>query len=88
MLTKSGPKTLEYNARFCDPETQTLIPLISDETDLAEVVMSCIEGRLHEIEIHMKEKSCAVVIIASGGYPGSYPQGIKINIKENHVKGI
>jgi phosphoribosylamine--glycine ligase / phosphoribosylformylglycinamidine cyclo-ligase len=80
MLTKSGPKALEYNARFGDPETQALLSLLSNKTDLAEILMSCVEGRLHETEIVMNDKSCAVVVIASGGYPGPYPQGIEIKI--------
>ncbi|KAE8448661.1 hypothetical protein EG329_009086 [Mollisiaceae sp. DMI_Dod_QoI] len=80
MLTKSGPKTLEYNARFGDPETQTVLPLISEKTDLAEVILACVEGRLHETEILIDDKSCAVVVIASGGYPGAYPQGKEIDI--------
>jgi phosphoribosylamine--glycine ligase / phosphoribosylformylglycinamidine cyclo-ligase len=80
MLTKSGPKALEYNPRFGDPETQTLLPLISNKTDLAKALMACVEGRLHETEIVMDNKSCAVVVIASGGYPGSYPQGIEVKI--------
>ena len=81
ILTKSGPKTLEYNARFGDPETQTLLPLISKKTDLADVMMASVEGRLHETEVVMDNKSCAVVVIASGGYPGSYSQDIEIEIE-------
>jgi phosphoribosylamine--glycine ligase / phosphoribosylformylglycinamidine cyclo-ligase len=81
MLTNSGPKALEYNARFGDPEAQTLLPLISQKTDLAEIMMACVEGRLHETEIVMDNKSCAVVVITSSGYPGSYPQGIEIKIE-------
>jgi phosphoribosylamine--glycine ligase/phosphoribosylformylglycinamidine cyclo-ligase len=81
ILTKFGPKALEYNARFGDPETQTLLPLISKKTDLAEIMMACVEGRLHETEIVMDDKSCAVVVIASGGYPGPYSQGKEIEIK-------
>ncbi|KAI9674051.1 MAG: hypothetical protein M1829_003894 [Trizodia sp. TS-e1964] len=83
MLTKSGPKVLEYNARFGDPETQTLLPLISNKTDFAEVLLACVDGRLHQIDIAMDDKSCAVVVIASGGYPGSYPQGKEIKIESS-----
>jgi len=80
MLTESGPKTLEYNARFGDSETQTLLPLINDKTDLSEIMVVCVEGHLHEVEIVMDNKSCAVVIIASGGCPGPYRQGVEIKM--------
>jgi phosphoribosylamine--glycine ligase/phosphoribosylformylglycinamidine cyclo-ligase len=56
MLTKSGPKALEYNARFGDPESQVLLPLISRETDLAEVMVACVEGKLNEVDIKMDNK--------------------------------
>lgn len=55
ILTASGPKVLEYNARFGDPETQSLLLLLSDETDLAEVVVAYIEGRLENIRIEFKQ---------------------------------
>jgi len=79
MLTKSGPMVLEYNARFGDPETQTLLPLL--KSDLAEIMMACVEKRLHEVELIMDNKFCAVVIISSRGYPGEYSKGDKITIK-------
>lgn len=89
MLTKSGPKALEYNARFGDPETQTLLPLLSKKTDLAQVMMACVEGRLHEVDMEMDEKACAVVIISSRGYPGPNPQGIPIAMNPvNDSKGM
>ena len=72
ILTASGPKVLEYNVRFGDPEAQTVIPLISRDTDLAEVMMACIEGRLSSTPINICAKSSAVVVVASGGYPGTY----------------
>ena len=80
MLTKSGPKCLEYNARFGDPEAQTLLPLISKDTDLVEVAMACVEGRLSETEIKVDNKSSAVVVVVSGGYPGPYRQGKPIKL--------
>jgi phosphoribosylamine--glycine ligase/phosphoribosylformylglycinamidine cyclo-ligase len=79
MITKPGPKALEYNARFGDPETQTLLPLL--KSDLAGIMMACVEKRLHEVELVMDSKSCAVVIISSKGYPGEYSQGDKITIR-------
>lgn len=78
MLTKSGPKALEYNARFGDPETQTLLPLL--KSDLAEIMVACVEGRLHEMEVEMDDKFCAVVIISAKGYPGTYLEGDVIEI--------
>ncbi|CZT42236.1 uncharacterized protein RSE6_02093 [Rhynchosporium secalis] len=82
MLTKSGPKTLEYNARFGDPETQTLLPLL--ETDLATIMKACIERRLSEVEITMSDRSSAVVVVSSGGYPGKYQQGDEIQMDDPH----
>jgi phosphoribosylamine-glycine ligase len=73
---------LEYNARFGDPETQTLLPLL--KTDLAEIMKACVEGRLQDIEVEMHNKSCAVVVIAAGGYPGKYPQGDEIKMYDRH----
>ncbi|KAG0169732.1 Bifunctional purine biosynthetic protein ade1 [Apophysomyces sp. BC1034] len=80
MLTKSGPKVLEYNVRFGDPETEVVLPLLSDETDLAEIMMACVEGRLDAVAITIKNAFAATVIIASGGYPGSYAKGKEIVI--------
>jgi phosphoribosylamine--glycine ligase/phosphoribosylformylglycinamidine cyclo-ligase len=86
MLTKAGPKTLEYNARFGDPETQTLLPLL--KSDLAEVMKACIEGRLDEVDIEMDSKFSAVVIVSAGGYPGKYAGDDKIDMEHRHsVKG-
>ncbi len=83
MLTPSGPKVLEYNVRFGDPETQTLLPLLSPGTDLAEILMACVEGRLDEVELSTDDnKSCAVVVIASKGYPGEYITGKEIQIED------
>ncbi|KAI9776566.1 MAG: Bifunctional purine biosynthetic protein ade1, partial [Geoglossum umbratile] len=80
MITKSGPKVLEYNARFGDPETQTLLPLLSSRTDLAEIMTACVEHRLEEVSIEVEPKACVAVVAASGGYPGSYRQGDEIRI--------
>lgn len=77
MLTKDGPKVIEYNARFGDPETQVVLPRL--ETDLLEIMTAVIEERLDEIEITWSEKAAACVVMASGGYPGSYKKGIVIN---------
>jgi phosphoribosylamine--glycine ligase/phosphoribosylformylglycinamidine cyclo-ligase len=77
MITKSGPKVLEYNARFWDPETQTLLPLLSEKTDLAEIMMACVEHRLEEVSIHVEPKSCVTVVVASGGYCQTHCMRVK-----------
>ncbi|KAF1974537.1 phosphoribosylamine-glycine ligase [Bimuria novae-zelandiae CBS 107.79] len=73
MMTKHGPKVLEYNVRFGDPETQSLLALM--QSDLAEVMVACTEGRLAEAEVHTGDMSAATVVVAAGGYPGSYKKG-------------
>ncbi|KAI7860447.1 phosphoribosylglycinamide synthetase [Circinella umbellata] len=82
MLTASGPKVLEYNVRFGDPETEVVLPLLSDDCDLAEIMLACAEGRLDAVSITTKQEYGATVIIASGGYPGSYPKNKEITIKD------
>jgi len=77
MLTAEGPKVLEYNCRFGDPETQVILPLL--ESDLAEVMLACIHGRLNEVEVIWRPGACATVVMASEGYPGSYPRGRPIS---------
>ncbi len=80
MMTKNGPKVLEYNVRFGDPETQTLLPLMSQDTDLAEIMVACTEGWLSEVEVKVDEKSSVTVVVAAGGYPGTYPKGTPITV--------
>ncbi len=77
MLTKDGPKVLEYNARFGDPETQVVIPRL--KTDLLEVFEAIIDERLADINIEWDDNAAVCVVAASGGYPGKYPTGIEIN---------
>jgi phosphoribosylamine--glycine ligase len=74
-----GPQVVEYNARFGDPETQVLMPLL--KSDLLSIILSCLEGRLKEAEIHWREDNCACVVIASGGYPGEYQTGLVVTEK-------
>lgn len=76
MLTKNGPKVLEYNARFGDPETQTYMRLL--ETDLIDIVLACVNGTLSDLKISWNSGAAATIILASGGYPGSYEKGKKI----------
>ena len=87
MITKNGPRTLEYNVRFGDPETQTLLPLMSMDTDLAEIMLACTQGRLDGLDIRTMTASSATVVAAAGGYPGSYTKGDTICVDENASKG-
>lgn len=73
MLTKDGPKVVEYNARFGDPETQVVLPLL--ESDLFAIMRAVREGRLAETDIHWKKESAACIVLASGGYPEKYESG-------------
>lgn len=76
MLTTQGPKVVEFNARFGDPETQVILPLL--ETDLVEIVLATIQGKLHELQIEWKADSAVCVVMAAPGYPGEYPKGSPI----------
>ena len=80
MVTKNGPKTLEYNVRFGDPETQTLLPLLSTETDLAEIMLGCTDRWLKSVRIDVDSKFSTTVVAAAGGYPGDYVRGDTITI--------
>ena len=79
MLTPKGPKVIEYNCRFGDPETQVVLPLL--KTDLLEIMQAVAEERLDEINVEFKNKSACCVIMASEGYPASYKKGYKITFK-------
>lgn len=76
MITESGPKVVEYNVRFGDPETQVILPLL--DNDLLEICSAVINRRLHQIELKWKRASAACVVLASAGYPGSYEVGQRI----------
>ena len=88
MLTPQGPKVIEYNSRFGDPETQVVLPRL--ETDFAEIVKAVAEERLAELDIQWSQKASACVVMASGGYPGSYPKGLEIHGLDEHgqVEGV
>lgn len=75
MITNYGPKVIEYNARFGDPETQSMIPLLSDDTDLYDVLLACTNGSLQDIKIQTKPSYACNVVITAGGYPGNYRCG-------------
>ena len=86
MMTKNGPKVLEYNVRFGDPETQTVLPLLSEDTDLAEIMLASAKGYLDSVKIKIEPKFSATVVVAAGGYPGSYAKGKHI-ILDSTPKG-
>lgn len=77
MLTEEGPKILEYNARFGDPETQTYVRLL--DTDILDIFDACIDGKLNELEIKWKNLSACTIVLASGGYPQNYEKGKMIS---------
>ncbi|HYF92754.1 MAG TPA: phosphoribosylamine--glycine ligase [Symbiobacteriaceae bacterium] len=77
MLTADGPKVVEFNARFGDPEAQVVLPLL--ENDLLEVLSACVEGRLKAVDLRFRAGAAANVVVASPGYPGAYPKGLPID---------
>jgi phosphoribosylamine--glycine ligase len=77
MMTKKGAKVLEFNARFGDPETQVLLPLI--QSDITEICEAIISGTLKQYDISISEQTAAGVIVASKGYPDKYPKGLVVS---------
>jgi len=77
MVRDGEPLVLEFNARFGDPETQAVLPLL--ETDLVDVLMAAVEGRLDRLNTEWSPQACVGVVMASGGYPGSYKTGFPIH---------
>ena len=78
MLTPDGPKVIEYNCRFGDPETQVVLPLM--ESDLLTVMQACRDGRLAETEVKFSDGAACCVVMASEGYPGAYEKGYEITV--------
>lgn len=76
MLTPDGPQVIEYNARFGDPETQAVLPLL--ESDLLDILLACRAGTLAQTPVRFAQAACACVVLASGGYPGAYRKGFAI----------
>jgi phosphoribosylamine--glycine ligase len=77
MLTAGGPRVLEFNCRFGDPETQAILPLL--ESDLLDIAEACAESRLADVDIRWKPAAAACVVLASAGYPGASPLGRPIH---------
>jgi phosphoribosylamine--glycine ligase len=73
----AGLRTLEFNCRFGDPETQVLLPLL--QSDLAEMMLACVEGKLDQLNVQWHKAVCATVVLASAGYPGAYAKGLPIS---------
>ena len=86
MITKDGPKVIEYNCRFGDPETQVVLPLL--ESDLLDVMMATRNGTLEETPVIFKDAHACCVIMASKGYPESYEKGFEITIDEDVKKHV
>lgn len=76
MITKDGPKTIEFNCRFGDPETQVVLPRL--QTDLLDIFLATVNGRLSEMDISWSDEAAVCVVLASGGYPGPYSKGLPI----------
>ena len=86
MITAKGPKVVEFNARFGDPETQVVLPLL--KSDLVEVMLACVDGKLAETKIEWSDEAAVSVVMASGGYPGDYEKGKAIQgVKDAEAAG-
>jgi len=83
MLTPKGPRVLEYNARFGDPEAQVVLPRMKN--DIIDVLEACIDGRLDEIDLAFEDNAAVCVVLASDGYPVKYEKGLEIRGLENFV---
>ena len=86
MLTPAGPRVIEYNCRFGDPETQVVLPLL--ESDLLTIMMATSEGRLSEVPVKFSDKSACCVIIASKGYPVKYESGCPLALPADGEDGV
>ena len=76
MITEDGPKVLEYNARFGDPEAQVVLPRMKN--DIIDVMEACIDGKLSDVELEFEDNAAVCVVLASDGYPGKYDKGFEI----------
>ncbi|MCC6801738.1 MAG: phosphoribosylamine--glycine ligase [Anaerolineae bacterium] len=86
MLTPDGIRVLEFNCRFGDPETQVILPLL--DSDLVEIMTACTEGRLREHQPRWLPGACATIVLASPGYPGTYPKGLPISGLESRHEDV
>jgi len=87
MMTKNGPRVLEYNVRFGDPESQSCLPLL--KSDLADLMVACCDGTLSSRSLDIAPLSACTVVVAAGGYPGSYAKGIPMQVQApNEADGM
>lgn len=87
MITPKGPKVIEYNCRFGDPETQVVLPRL--KTDIMDIFEAIHDETLSDLDIEWSDEACACVIMASGGYPKAYPKGIEINgLTDGQLEGV
>ncbi|TES88628.1 MAG: phosphoribosylamine--glycine ligase, partial [Dehalococcoidia bacterium] len=77
MITNNGPKVLEFNARFGDPETQVVLPRLNG--DLLDIIKAVVDNKLAQAQVQWSEKACVGVVMASAGYPGKYQTGFPIS---------
>jgi phosphoribosylamine--glycine ligase len=77
MLTQDGPRLLEFNCRFGDPETEVVVPRL--RSDLGELLLACVEGNLSGCRVDWTSEACVTIVLASGGYPGPYETGTRID---------
>lgn len=82
-MTTAGPKLLEYNVRFGDPEAQTLLPMLDKHSDLAEIILACTRQQLRNVHMEFELKSAVSVVLVAEGYPEKYHTGDEI-----HFNGI
>lgn len=80
MMTPKGPKVLEYNVRFGDPETQSVLQLLT--ADLAELMYACTDSSLSKLQVEVSKRFAATVVVAAGGYPNSYAKGIEMTLSQ------
>lgn len=86
---QSNPKVLEYNVRFGDPETQAILPLLTDDTDFAQILLSCVENRLDSVEVKIKPNTYSTAVVMSAkGYPNEFLKGHEIKISEKSCNDI
>ena len=81
MITEKGPKVIEYNCRFGDPETQVVLPLL--DSDLLEIMINVADGTLKDCEVKFKDEAACCVVVASNGYPGKYETGFEIKMPQD-----
>ena len=86
MLTEDGPKVIEYNCRFGDPETQVVLPLL--KSDLLTVMQAVTDEKLDKIAVEFSNDCAVCVVVASAGYPGAYQTGYEITVSGNIEKDI